>query len=101
MTRQRSRGPAVATSMRCLGSSKVGTHGKLWFIIISGGDQYSDATARLRKLQAMATSILKSRLMVRLPLKTWVHPGGRVALLGDACHPMLVSRLQSEEHANG
>jgi hypothetical protein len=53
--------------------------------------QCIEATGRLRKLQAMVTSVLKFRLMVRLPLKTWVHPGGRVALMGDACHPMLVS----------
>lgn len=24
------------------------------------------------------------------PLESWVHPEGRVVLLGDACHPMLV-----------
>ena len=36
-------------------------------------------------------SALKWRLMDRKPLETWVHPDGRVALLGDACHPMLVS----------
>ena len=34
---------------------------------------------------------LRWRLMVRAPLPRWVHPGGRVVLLGDACHPMLVS----------
>ena len=28
--------------------------------------------------------------MDRKPLPTWVHPKGRVVLLGDACHPMLV-----------
>lgn len=50
-----------------------------------------EETGRLRKLQAMVASVLKFRLMVRLPLKTWVHPGGRVVLMGDACHPMLVS----------
>lgn len=30
--------------------------------------------------------------MDRQPLERWVHPNGRVVLLGDACHPMLVSR---------
>ena len=28
--------------------------------------------------------------MDRAPLATWVHPKGRLALLGDSCHPMLV-----------
>jgi hypothetical protein len=28
--------------------------------------------------------------MDRKPLPTWVHPKGRLVLLGDACHPMLV-----------
>ena len=28
--------------------------------------------------------------MDRKPLQTWVHPKGRLVLLGDACHPMLV-----------
>ena len=58
-------------------------------------------TARLRKLQAMVTSVLKFRLVVRLPLKTWIHSGGRVALMGDSCHPMLVSRLKREEYPSG
>jgi salicylate hydroxylase len=29
-------------------------------------------------------------LFDRDPLDTWIHPSGKVALLGDACHPMLV-----------
>ena len=28
--------------------------------------------------------------MDRKQLPTWVHPKGRLVLLGDACHPMLV-----------
>ncbi|KAF8327528.1 hypothetical protein F5887DRAFT_1010721 [Amanita rubescens] len=51
---------------------------------------YEGWDPRLRKLQAMVTSVLTSRLMVRLPLKTWTHSGGRVALIGDSCHPMLI-----------
>lgn len=31
--------------------------------------------------------------MGRQPLETWVHKSGRVVLLGDACHPMLVSTI--------
>jgi salicylate hydroxylase len=46
---------------------------------------------RVTKLLNMVPSTLKWKLMDRAPLETWVHPQGNVALLGDACHPMLVS----------
>jgi salicylate hydroxylase len=55
---------------------------------------YEGWDPRLRKMQSMAASVLRSRLMARLPLKTWVHDGGCVALIGDACHPMLPYRAQ-------
>ncbi|KAF8625450.1 hypothetical protein AX17_006851 [Amanita inopinata Kibby_2008] len=55
---------------------------------------YEGWEPRLRKLQGMIKSVMKSRLMVRLPLKTWIHSGGRVALMGDSCHPMLPYRAQ-------
>lgn len=32
--------------------------------------------------------------MDRQPLEKWVHSSGRVALLGDSCHPMLPYRAQ-------
>ncbi|KAF8338508.1 hypothetical protein F5887DRAFT_1237385 [Amanita rubescens] len=60
---------------------------------------YEGWDPRLRKLQAMVTSVLTSRLMVRLPLKTWTHSGGRVALIGDSCHPMLPYRAQGASMA--
>lgn len=41
-----------------------------------------------------AKSTLKWQLMDRQPLERWVHENGRVVLLGDACHPMLVSHLE-------
>lgn len=44
----------------------------------------------IQKLLKMVDTTLKWRLMDRKPLDTWIHPAGRVALLGDACHPMLV-----------
>lgn len=48
---------------------------------------------RVQKLTALATSVKKSKLVVRAPLHTWVDASGRVALLGDSCHAMLVSNL--------
>ncbi|KAF8621451.1 hypothetical protein AX15_007803 [Amanita polypyramis BW_CC] len=58
---------------------------------------YEGWDPRLRKIQVMVKSVLRSRLVVRPPLKMWVHPGGRVALIGDSCHPMLVSHRLSVE----
>ncbi|KIL63956.1 hypothetical protein M378DRAFT_1045909 [Amanita muscaria Koide BX008] len=55
---------------------------------------YEGWDPRLRKMQAKITSVLKSRLVGRQPLKTWIHSGGRAALMGDACHPMLPYRGQ-------
>ncbi len=46
---------------------------------------------RIRKLLDLAPSTLRWRLVDRKPLKTWIHPSSRVVLLGDSCHPMLVS----------
>lgn len=45
---------------------------------------------RIQKLLALVQSTLNWKLMDRAPLSTWVHKDGRIALLGDACHPMLV-----------
>lgn len=44
---------------------------------------------RIQKLLALIPSTLKWKLMDRAPLETWIHEDGRLALLGDACHPML------------
>ncbi|KAH8110407.1 FAD/NAD-P-binding domain-containing protein [Phellopilus nigrolimitatus] len=51
-------------------------------------------SASVRRLLALVDSTLKWRLMDRKPLETWLHPEGRVVLLGDACHPMLPYRAQ-------
>lgn len=49
---------------------------------------------RIQKLLALVQSTLNWKLMDRAPLSTWVHKDGRIALLGDACHPMLPYRAQ-------
>jgi len=33
---------------------------------------------------------MKWKLLDHVPLKSWVHGDGKLALLGDSCHPMLV-----------
>ncbi|KAI0249405.1 FAD/NAD-P-binding domain-containing protein [Lactifluus subvellereus] len=55
---------------------------------------FADFEPRVQKLLSFVESTLKWRLMDRKPLPTWVHPQGRVVLLGDSCHPMLPYRAQ-------
>ncbi|KAI5120457.1 hypothetical protein M0805_008504 [Coniferiporia weirii] len=55
---------------------------------------FADFEPRVKKLLALVDRTLKWRLVERAPLASWVHPSGRVALLGDACHPMLPYRAQ-------
>ncbi|KIK82238.1 hypothetical protein PAXRUDRAFT_832326 [Paxillus rubicundulus Ve08.2h10] len=54
---------------------------------------------RIQKLLALVTSTLDWKLMDRAPLRTWVHPEGKVVLLGDSCHPMLPYRAQGSAMA--
>ncbi len=53
----------------------------------------SHFSRRIHKILGFVKSTLKWRLMDRKPLETWLHPSHRVILLGDSCHPMLVSRV--------
>ncbi|KAI0271993.1 hypothetical protein BGY98DRAFT_1100075 [Russula aff. rugulosa BPL654] len=55
---------------------------------------FADFEPSVQKLLSFVKSTLKWRLMDRKPLDTWVHPQGRLTLLGDACHPMLPYRAQ-------
>ncbi|KAJ6481022.1 FAD/NAD-P-binding domain-containing protein [Mycena sanguinolenta] len=54
---------------------------------------------RVKKLLALVSHPLIWPLFDRDPLDTWVHPSGKVALLGDACHPMLPYRAQGSAMA--
>jgi len=50
---------------------------------------------RVQKLLKLVRRTLIWRLAARDPLSKWVHDSGKIALLGDACHPMLVSKFHS------
>lgn len=52
-------------------------------------------SCRVQKLLALIPSTLDWKLMDRAPLSTWVHSDGKLALLGDSCHPMLVRMHES------
>ncbi|KAJ6571294.1 hypothetical protein B0H19DRAFT_1208878 [Mycena capillaripes] len=54
---------------------------------------------RIQKLLALVSKTLIWPMFDRDPLQPWVHPSGKVALLGDACHPMLGSAMAIEDAA--
>ncbi|KAF7329986.1 FAD/NAD-P-binding domain-containing protein [Mycena kentingensis (nom. inval.)] len=60
---------------------------------------YAGWEPRVEKLLSLVSHTLIWPLYDRDPLETWVHPAGRVALLGDACHPMLPYRAQGSAMA--
>lgn len=49
--------------------------------------------SRVQKILGLVQSNMRFRLLDRQPLEKWTHDSGRVTLLGDACHPMLVRRI--------
>ncbi|KAJ7658385.1 hypothetical protein DFH06DRAFT_1408174 [Mycena polygramma] len=49
---------------------------------------------RVQKLLKLVQKTYILPLMYREPLDKWVHPCGKVVLLGDACHATLPSRAQ-------
>lgn len=53
----------------------------------------------IQKLLALIPSTLDWKLMVRDPLPSWIHKDGKLALLGDSCHPMLPYRAQGSAMA--
>ncbi|EJD00227.1 FAD/NAD-binding domain-containing protein [Fomitiporia mediterranea MF3/22] len=57
-------------------------------------DSFKDFEPRVRKLLSLVNNPMKWRLMDCKPLDSWVHPDGRVVLLGDSCHPMLPYKAQ-------
>ncbi|KAI6081827.1 hypothetical protein F4821DRAFT_17540 [Hypoxylon rubiginosum] len=49
----------------------------------------TESVRRVRKLCVLAGDFMKWRLCDLPDLSRWVHPSGKVVLLGDSCHPML------------
>ena len=61
--------------------------------------RFGDWCSPVRKLCALAGSVLKWKLADFDSLDRWVHPAGKVALLGDACHPMMPYMAQGAAQA--
>ena len=56
-------------------------------------ERHSTLPNRVRRLLGFVKSTLKWRLTDGKPLDKWVHESGRVILLGDACHPILMRHI--------
>ncbi|KAG1777936.1 hypothetical protein EV702DRAFT_1179173 [Suillus placidus] len=62
-------------------------------------ESYKGWNTVVQKLLALIPSTLDWKLMDRDPLPSWIHKDGKLALLGDSCHPMLPYRAQGSAMA--
>ncbi|KAG1744612.1 uncharacterized protein EDB91DRAFT_1236537 [Suillus paluster] len=62
-------------------------------------EYYKGWNITVEKLLALVPSTLDWKLMDREPLPRWIHKDGKLALLGDSCHPMLPYRAQGSAMA--
>ncbi|KAK4508339.1 hypothetical protein PRZ48_002077 [Zasmidium cellare] len=63
-------------------------------------ERFKDWCPEVRRLCAMTGDYLKWKLADFDQLDNWVHPSGKVALLGDACHPMMPYMAQGAAQAS-
>ena len=61
--------------------------------------RFKDWCEPVRKLCSLTGQYLKWRLADFEQLKRWVHPSGKVTLLGDSCHPMMPYMAQGAAQA--
>ena len=62
-------------------------------------ERFKDWCPEVRELCAMTGEYLKWKLADFDQLDRWVHPSGKVALLGDSCHPMMPYLAQGSAQA--
>ncbi|KAJ7254829.1 salicylate hydroxylase [Mycena rebaudengoi] len=62
-------------------------------------ERFAGWCPEVQKLCALTGKYLKWKLADFAELERWVHPAGRVALLGDACHPMMPYLAQGAAQA--
>ena len=61
--------------------------------------RFVDWCEPVRKICGLTGTYLKWRLADFDQLERWVHPSGKVAVLGDACHPMMPYMAQGAAQA--
>lgn len=62
-------------------------------------ERFKDWCPEVKKLCSLTGKYLKWRLADFDKLKQWVHPSGKVVLLGDCCHPMMPYMAQGAAQA--
>ncbi|KAK0908141.1 hypothetical protein LTR57_016952 [Friedmanniomyces endolithicus] len=62
-------------------------------------ERFRDWCPEVKRLCAMTGDYLKWKLADFDQLDRWVHPSGKVCLLGDACHPMMPYMAQGAAQA--
>ncbi|TKA83350.1 hypothetical protein B0A55_00603 [Friedmanniomyces simplex] len=62
-------------------------------------ERFKDWCPEVKRLCAMTGEYLKWKLADFDQLDRWVHPSGKVCLLGDACHPMMPYMAQGAAQA--
>lgn len=62
-------------------------------------ERFKDWCPEVKKLCAMTGEYLKWKLADFDQLDRWVHPSGKVCLLGDSCHPMMPYMAQGAAQA--
>ena len=62
-------------------------------------ERFQDWCEPVRKLCNLTGTYLKWKLADFDQLQRWIHPSGKVALLGDACHPMMPYMAQGAAQA--
>lgn len=78
------------------------TTDEVWVIKGDNGElckRFASWEPRVRKLFALTGDFMKWRLCDLPDLSRWVHPSGKVLLLGDSCHPMLPYLAQGAAQA--
>ncbi|KAJ7612021.1 hypothetical protein DFH06DRAFT_1274689 [Mycena polygramma] len=54
----------------------------------------ADVNDSVQRLLGLITTVMTGQLVIRKPLTTWLDSRKRIALIGDAAHPMLPYRAQ-------
>lgn len=61
--------------------------------------RFADWCEPVRKLCSLTGTYLKWKLADFDQMKRWIHPSGKVVVLGDACHPMMPYMAQGAAQA--
>jgi len=84
-------GDVLAEKMR---TEYVGWEPRFVFSPVIGTKPETHVYLSVQKLLSLIPTTVNWTLMDCAPLNTWIHQDGKLVLLGDACHPMLVCQFR-------